>query len=305
MEVRLKGMAMQRLLLLFSLLFLLHDLVAYSFHYADNLNGRSLMKLRQQPILSRCLMRESEEKPQVTEDAVSAAMSIEQSSRPIQLINHLHLGPTDYYEVWDQQKELVAKKIASLRSEEDQCPDSVILVEHKPIYTLGTGSTPSHLRFDPETPPPGLRLVRVERGGEVTYHGPGQVVMYPILDLRNWNCDLHWYLRSLEEVIIRALARMGIEGERIDGLTGVWVNGSKVAAIGVKASRWITMHGISLNVDPEMGHYSNIIPCGIDDRPVCAVKRFNPDVSMEEASIHLIEAFQEVFQATITNSKGD
>mmetsp|Transcript_23677 Transcript_23677/g.65670 ORF Transcript_23677/g.65670 Transcript_23677/m.65670 type:complete len:222 (-) Transcript_23677:3060-3725(-) len=134
----------------------------------------------------------------------------------------------------------------------------------------GTGSTEEHLKFDIVDPK--LPIYRTERGGEVTYHGPGQLVMYPILNLRNHKKDLHWYLRMLEEVVIRALDQVsGLQGERIEGLTGVWVDGHKVAAIGVRATRWITYHGLALNVVNDLAPFSDIVPCGISNRPVGSV----------------------------------
>lgn len=225
----------------------------------------------------------------------------ERVQRRIELVDYLPYGPKDYYTVWDQQKSFVEDKLAYLKNQDQgSSKDYLILVEHQPIYTLGTGSTPDHLKFEMDKPPPGLGIVRVERGGEVTYHGPGQLTIYPILDLRRWDQDLHWYLRQLEEVVIVALGKLGLEGYRVDGLTGVWVEGAKVAAIGVKVSRWITFHGIGLNVDPDMGHFGNIVPCGINDKPVCAVKNFRPSTTMQEAAACMVEAFEEVFQSTVS-----
>eukprot|EP00887_Chlorella_sp_A99_P001158 scaffold14.g1158.t1 len=150
---------------------------------------------------------------------------------------------------------------------------AALLLQHPPVYTLGAGATERHLKFDPDRPP--LPLYRTERGGEVTYHGPGQLVLYPILCLRAPPLcpDLHWYLRALEEVVIRALAEVsGLEGSREEGLTGVWVQGQKVAAIGVRASRWVAYHGLALNVTTDLGPFSGIVPCGIAGRPVASVR---------------------------------
>ncbi|EFN56622.1 hypothetical protein CHLNCDRAFT_12548, partial [Chlorella variabilis] len=172
-----------------------------------------------------------------------------------------------YQQAWDWQKgmvEAVGSSSATL--------GSLVLLQHPPVYTLGTGATEGHLKFDGAAPP--LPLYRTERGGEVTYHGPGQLVLYPILDLRRppLQQDLHWYLRQLEEVAIRALeAASGLRGERIPGLTGVWVGGQKVAAIGVRASRWVTYHGLALNVVNDLAPFRQIVPCGIADRPVASV----------------------------------
>eukprot|EP00891_Asterochloris_glomerata_P001383 jgi/Astpho2/1383/gw1.00025.156.1_t len=149
-------------------------------------------------------------------------------------------------------------------------PGVLLLLQHPSVYTLaGAGSSQDHLKFDLAHPPHPLH--RTERGGEVTYHGPGQLVAYPLLDLHQHVPDLHWYLRSLEEVLIRALARCGLHGERVEGLTGVWCEGRKVAAIGVRARRWITYHGFALNVDLDLSPFAHIVPCGISNRQVTSV----------------------------------
>ncbi|GJP30666.1 hypothetical protein CLOM_g4523 [Closterium sp. NIES-68] len=145
-------------------------------------------------------------------------------------------------------------------------PDVLLLVQHPPVYTLGTRSDLSNLRFDPaaETLPGGAELFVTERGGEVTYHGPGQLVIYPILDLRRHCCDLHWYLRSLEEAIIGGLEDgFGIRAGREEGMTGVWSGGCKLAAIGVRVSRWVTFHGAALNVTTDLSAFGHIVPCGL------------------------------------------
>ncbi|CAM9683782.1 unnamed protein product [Ectocarpus fasciculatus] len=163
--------------------------------------------------------------------------------------------------------------------------DVLLMLEHPPVYTLGRGSSLDHLRFDPTDPSSlsGREVRRTERGGEVTWHGPGQVVGYPVLDLNFHKKDLHWYLRQLEEVmtparellallctivVIRVLGRYGLEGERETEHTGVWVGGAKVAAIGLNASRWVTSHGFALNVNPDLSAFEAIVPCGIQGRPV-------------------------------------
>jgi len=149
-----------------------------------------------------------------------------------------------------------------------------ILLQHEPVYTLGEGSTTDNLKFDMDAPPHPIH--RTERGGEVTYHGPGQLVMYPILDLKMLRPDLHWYLRQLEETIIYSLEMVsGIEAGRIDGLTGVWVDNRKIAAIGIRATKWVSYHGIALNVTTDLAPFGHIVPCGIkdDDKEVTSVAR--------------------------------
>lgn len=145
------------------------------------------------------------------------------------------------------------------------------MLQHQPVYTLGTGSSEENIHFDVKKAP--FELYRTERGGEVTYHGPGQLVMYPIINLRYHKMDLHWYLRSLEEVIIRVLSSsFSMEASRIDGLTGVWVGGQKLAAIGIRVSQWVTYHGLALNVTTDLAPFQQIVPCGIRDRQVGSIK---------------------------------
>jgi lipoyl(octanoyl) transferase len=166
-------------------------------------------------------------------------------------------------------------------------------LEHPPTYTLGTGASLEFLKFDPaET---GWEVHRIERGGEVTYHCPGQLVGYPILNLRHYRQDLHWYLRQLEEVILQVIRGYGLPATRLPGWTGVWLEGVKVAAIGVKVSRWLTMHGFSLNVCPDLTGFSQIVPCGIADRPVGSLAQFLPGIQLEEVQEEVAKAFSEVF----------
>lgn len=172
--------------------------------------------------------------------------------------------------------------------------DALLLLTHPPVYTLGQGADPSFLKFDPALSP--VAVHRVERGGEVTYHGPGQWVAYPILNLRRHQMDLHWYLRQLEQVVIDALQKLDILGERIPGLTGVWVAGYKVAAIGIKVSRWMSFHGFAVNIAPDLAAFAAIVPCGIADRPVGSVTQFCPQVTMEDMRILLVQHFCQHFR---------
>ncbi|KAG2491885.1 hypothetical protein HYH03_009837 [Edaphochlamys debaryana] len=179
----------------------------------------------------------------------------------------------DYEQAWAWQKALLARAVASADAGSPRgARDCVLLLQHPPVLTLGAGSTLDNLRFPPGSPP--VPLYRTERGGEVTYHGPGQLVMYPIVDLQALRPDLHWYLRQLEEVVIGALdAVSGLAGQRELGLTGVWVEGAKVAAIGVRAKKWVTYHGLALNVVTDLAPFGWIVPCGIEGRPVTSVAR--------------------------------
>ncbi|KAK4348767.1 hypothetical protein RND71_031522 [Anisodus tanguticus] len=204
-----------------------------------------------------------------------------------------------YAKAWSWQKAIVDKRKAQIERDEDLA-DTLIILQHQPVYTLGTGSSEDNLHFDIKNAP--FELYRTERGGEVTYHGPGQfttksrvsvvlnacvidsrevlilsslggLVMYPIINLRYHKMDLHWYLRSLEEVIIRVLSSsFSMEASRIDGLTGVWVEGRKLAAIGIRVSQWVTYHGLALNVTTDLSPFQQIVPCGIRDRQVGSIK---------------------------------
>jgi lipoyl(octanoyl) transferase len=197
-------------------------------------------------------------------------------------------GITPYTIAWKWQQDLVHR-----RKQHPGLEDVLILLEHPPVYTLGQGASQEFLKFDPEKT--AWEVCRVERGGEVTYHCPGQLVGYPILNLNRYQKDLHWYLRQLEEVLIRVLAEYGLVGERLPGLTGVWVEGRKVAAIGIKVSRWITMHGFALNVCPDLSGFEHIVPCGIAHKPVGSLEQFLPGITVEAVRQRVAIAFAEVF----------
>lgn len=204
-------------------------------------------------------------------------------------------GLVPYRTAWDWQRSLVADR----RTQPD-LDDHLLLLEHPPVYTLGQGATPEFLKFDPDQSP--WEVHRIERGGEVTYHCPGQLVGYPILNLTFYQKDLHWYLRQLEEVIIQVLRHYDLVGDRVAGLTGVWVEGCKVAAIGIKVSRWITMHGFALNVCPDLTGFTRIIPCGIADRPVGSLEQFIPGIQLEDVRQQVAIAVAEVFQVDVIPS---
>ncbi len=204
-------------------------------------------------------------------------------------VAELHqLGLVDYGAAWELQRSLVNQ-----RRTDPNLADVVLMLEHPPVYTLGQGSSLEFLKFAPDDP--SRTLWRVERGGEVTYHCPGQLVVYPILNLAFYQKDLHWYLRQLEEVIIRTLGEFGLTGDRIPGLTGVWVEGYKVAAIGIKVSRWITMHGFAVNVCPDLEGFRAIVPCGISDRPVGSLRQFLPEIQLSTVQRSVTHHFADVF----------
>jgi lipoyl(octanoyl) transferase len=207
--------------------------------------------------------------------------------RPICQVYQPELMP--YLEAWEWQKSIVADHKANPHQ-----PDALILLEHPPVYTLGQGSDLGFLKFDPATSD--YELHRIERGGEVTYHCPGQLVGYPILNLKRHNPDLHWYLRQLEAVLIQVLAHYDLVGYQIPGLTGVWVEERKVAAIGIKVSRWITMHGFALNVCPDLSGFDRIVPCGISDRAVGNMAEWLPGITVAAVMPIVAAVFAEVFQ---------
>ncbi|QPN59043.1 lipoyl(octanoyl) transferase LipB [Synechococcus sp. CBW1002] len=196
--------------------------------------------------------------------------------------------PVPFLQAWQWQQQLQARLL-----QDPDGPDAVLLVQHLPCYTLGRGADPAFLRFDPADPP--LPTYRIDRGGEVTHHAPGQLVLYPVLNLQRHGADLHQYLRQLEEVVLRVLARLGLRGERLEGLTGVWLDGRKVAAIGVGARRWISQHGLALNVDGPLEGYGAIVPCGLSDRPVGRLCDWIPPLTVAAVQPLLIAAFAEVF----------
>ncbi len=195
---------------------------------------------------------------------------------------------TPYSLAWAHQRSLVEARIAN-----PDLPDVLLLLEHPPVYTLGTGSDIKFIKFNLDKTD--KEVYRIERGGEVTYHCPGQLVGYPILNLRYYRQDLHWYLRQLEEVILQTIAIYGLSGERIAGLTGVWVEGYKIAAIGIKVSHWITYHGFAINVCPDLSGFAEIIPCGIANKPVGSLEQFLPNISLMQVQQDLSRVFASVF----------
>jgi lipoyl(octanoyl) transferase len=202
----------------------------------------------------------------------------------------------DYQAAWIWQRSLQQDRMAN-----PNLTDALIILEHPPVYTLGTGSSLEFLKFDHQQTE--YELYRVERGGEVTYHCPGQIIAYPILNLSYYQQDLHWYLRQLEEVVIRVLALSNLTGERIEGFTGVWLEGRKVAAIGIKVSKWITMHGFALNVCPDLSGFDKIVPCGIIDRSVGSMAEFIPDINPDLVRQQIVEVFSEVFEVEMLETK--
>lgn len=220
------------------------------------------------------------------------------------------LGTKDYKDTWDYQevlfKEIVDLKIKNRREETNlPTPNYFLFVEHPHVYTLGkSGDLTNLLLSEKQLEEKGATFYKINRGGDITYHGPGQIVGYPILDLENFFTDIHKYLRFLEEVIILTLAEYNINGTRSEGETGVWLDvgtpfARKICAMGVRASRWVTMHGFAFNVNANLGYFDNIIPCGIKGKAVTTlnnelgVENVNEDEVKEKIKKH----FQNLFEA--------
>lgn len=200
-------------------------------------------------------------------------------------VQFIDLGSMDYKQAWDYQTELfdavVQKKIQNRKADiEEQTENHLIFCEHPHVYTLGKSGSEENLLVDEK----GLEEInatyyKINRGGDITYHGPGQIVGYPILDLDNFFTDIHKYLRLLEEAVILTLQEFDIQAGRIDGLTGVWLDHikqedpRKICALGVKSSRWVTMHGLAFNVNTDLSYFEKIVPCGIDDKAVTSLEK--------------------------------
>ena len=207
------------------------------------------------------------------------------------------LGVMPYATALDLQRELARSRIAGTIAE-----DVLLLVEHPPVVTLGRSAKEQHLLASPELlRARGVERFEVERGGDVTFHGPGQLVGYPIIDLKRHRRDLHWYLRQVEEALIVALADFGIVGERNVGHTGVWTQGRKIASIGVHARDWVTWHGFALNVTTDLSYFDLMVPCGIQSVTMTSISREMEDSSalaMKQVEASVVEAFGSVFELT-------
>lgn len=229
------------------------------------------------------------------------------------------MGLVDYRLAWDHQEELLQKNIqakAAVRALETagngelpaaQTVHHLLLLEHLPVYTLGKSGHEEHVLISQEKMlQEGIQYFKTNRGGDITFHGPGQLVGYPVIDLEKFYTDIGKYLRNLEEVIIRTLAVYGLRGDRSPGETGVWlepgVKGKerKICAMGVRCSRWITMHGFAFNVNTDLAYFDNIIPCGIRNKQVTSLqKELGQLISLPEVKQHVQEAFEEVFNVRL------
>jgi lipoyl(octanoyl) transferase len=223
------------------------------------------------------------------------------------------LGTKDYKETWDYQealfKEIVDIKIQNRQSNSQlPTPNFLLYVEHPHVYTLGkSGDFSNLLLSEKQLVAKGATFYKINRGGDITYHGPGQIVGYPILDLENFFTDIHQYLRFLEEAIILTLAEYGLHATRSEGETGVWFDvgtpfARKICAMGVRASRWVTMHGFALNVNADLGYFDNIIPCGIKGKAVTSMHvELNRDVDESEVKAKILDHFAHLFEAEFVN----
>lgn len=223
------------------------------------------------------------------------------------------LGIRSYKEVWDYQEKLLAENVAiksvyrksesAINPEEVPTIQHLLFVEHPPVFTLGKNGKKEHVLIsDEQLQQEGIAFFHINRGGDITFHGPQQLVGYPIVDLEKFKTDLGWYLRNLEEVIILTMNEYGLKGERSAGETGVWIDtddvskARKICAMGIKCSRWITMHGFALNVNTDLNYFNYIIPCGIQNKQVTSLKReLGREVDMEEVKYFVKRYFQQVF----------
>lgn len=219
-------------------------------------------------------------------------------SEKIKKLNYLDLGIVDYQEAWDLQKE-----IFQLRYEE-KIPDTLILLEHPHTYTLGKVADRENLVGDSEfLSQNNIKVYDIDRGGDITYHGPGQIVGYPIINLNDWQKDTHKYLRGLEEILIQTCTEYGLTGTRNSAYTGVWIEDRKIAAIGIKVSRWITMHGFAFNVNTDLELFNGIIPCGIKEKGVTSLsKETGNQIDIQEVKQKLLKHFFEFFNYSLVES---
>ncbi len=213
--------------------------------------------------------------------------------------DYIDLGLIDYKEAWDFQKVVFDQRVKKVNN------DTFLLLEHPHTYTLGKTADQSNLVSNEEfLDKYKISVYNIDRGGDITYHGPGQIVGYPIISLSDWKEDTHLYLRSLEEVIINTISHFGLKGERKKEYTGVWLEDRKICAIGIKISRWVTMHGFALNVNTNLDMFNGIIPCGIKDKQVTSIqKELNKEINISEVKEIILEKFINVFGYNSFNRK--
>ncbi len=207
-------------------------------------------------------------------------------------LEYANLGLVSYQETWDFQKATLERRF------KNEIPDTFYMLEHPHTYTLGKTANGKNLLFNNiELEKKGITVFEIDRGGDITYHGPGQIVGYPILNLKEWKQDTHLYLRNLEEVLIRTCADFGLNAGRSEGLTGVWIENRKIAAIGIKVSRWITMHGFAFNVNTDLNLFNGIIPCGITDKKVTSLnEELGKKINLIDVHEIILKYFKEIFE---------
>jgi lipoyl(octanoyl) transferase len=218
-----------------------------------------------------------------------------QVSQPKRICEAKWLGLVQY----DDGLQLQDRAVERLRSAE--APEQLLLLEHPHVFTLGRGADSANILADPlQLQTNSVEVHETGRGGDVTYHGPGQLVGYPIINLKPDRCDVHRYVRDLEEVLIRTIAEFGVTGTRIEGLTGVWVGNEKIAAIGVRIARWITSHGFALNVNTDLSYFKMIVPCGIADKGVTSLSRLlGSQIPLHDVAHIAASQFARVFEREI------
>lgn len=224
------------------------------------------------------------------------------------------LGYLDYQQAWEYQTALFEEMIEVKLANRDLPPERqlpinqyLLLVEHPPVFTIGKSGKKEHLLADASTlRNAGAQMLEVNRGGDITFHGPGQLVVYPLLDLDAFFTDIHRYMRYLEECVIHTLGHFGLNGERYPGYTGVWLEASqsdkarKICAMGVKASRWVTMHGLALNVNTDLAFFNLIVPCGIEDKAVTSMEQeLGKKISMAAVEAQFLQAFAQQFDVLL------
>jgi lipoyl(octanoyl) transferase len=227
---------------------------------------------------------------------------------PDKKIELYDLKRAPYHAVWELQHAVQQRIIDEKRAEQNgvlkgiRQPDVLLFVEHPHVYTLGKNGKKEHLLRSPnELELLGAKFVEIDRGGDITYHGPGQIVGYPILDLDRHFTDVHKYLRYLEEVIIRVCADFSLKAHRIEGATGVWVQNEKICAMGIRCSRWVTMHGFAFNINTDLRYFNHIIPCGIEDKAATSLQKLTgKKMDADKVKERIIFHFQQVFGVTIT-----
>jgi lipoyl(octanoyl) transferase len=207
------------------------------------------------------------------------------------ILNFYNIGRIDYEEAWELQKELLALRY------QKKIPDTLLFVEHPNTYTLGKIAKQENLiSSEAVLKEKNIKVFEIDRGGDITYHGPGQIVGYPIIDLNEWKNDTHEYLRALEEIIIKTCEHYNLKAGRNPKFTGVWIEDRKIAAIGIKISHWITMHGFAFNINTDLTYFTGIIPCGIKDKDVTSLKKeLNQKINMEEVKNILLDNFKVKF----------